>query len=319
MLIIVSLISSIILFGVIVRISSKIAGGVGYAVSELNSVSAQLTGAIEQLSASGQALSQTTTESAASLEETVASLEELTSMVNLNTENAKQAATLSNESSQTANAGSERIRSLITSMDEISNSSKKIEEIINVIDDIAFQTNLLALNAAVEAARAGEQGKGFAVVAEAVRSLAQRSAMAAKDISGMIKDNVEKTESGSRTASSSSEVFESIVSSVKKVSSLNGEIATASSEQADGIKQISVAMNQLDQTSQQNAGSSEEIAATAEEITAQAVNMQRIVEVLAVMVLGADSADDVSLTQKSKSFKNEATFKGNSHQSKRAA
>lgn len=284
----VSVVAGFALLVFILTISHKIAKGVGDVVSNLNSVSSQLTGAIEQLSAGGQSLSQNTTESAASLEETVASLEELTSMVNLNTDNARQAATLSNESSSIATEGSEKIKSLITSMDDISRSSKKIEEIINVIDDIAFQTNLLALNAAVEAARAGEQGKGFAVVAEAVRSLAQRSAVAAKDISGMIKDNVDKTVSGSRTASSSSEVFESIVSSVKKVSSLNGEIATASSEQADGIKQISTAMNQLDQSAQSNAGSSEEIAATADELTSQAIQMQKIVEGLADLVLGSD-------------------------------
>jgi methyl-accepting chemotaxis protein len=218
----------------------------------------------EQLSASGATLSESSTEAAASLQETVASLEELTSMVRLNSENAKQAATLSSSARDSALTGETEILSLITSMNQISESSKKIEEIIQVIDDIAFQTNLLALNAAVEAARAGEQGKGFAVVAEAVRTLAQRSAASAKDISSLIKESVEQIGKGSKIADQSGEVLSKIVTSIKKVSELNTEMATANAEQTSGIEQISKAMNQLDQAGQKNAASAEEIAATSE-------------------------------------------------------
>lgn len=169
----------------------------------------------------------------------------------------------------------------------ISQDSKKIEEIIHVIDDIAFQTNLLALNAAVEAARAGEQGKGFAVVAEAVRALAQRSASAAKEINGLIKESVERTEQGSSIADNSGQVLTRIVSSVNKVVTLNKEIAQASNEQSQGISQISKAMNQLDQASQSNAASSEEIAATAGEIEHRAAELQSQVRILSAEVLGA--------------------------------
>jgi len=229
------------------------------------------------LSVAGQSLSQSSSASAASLEETVASLEEMTSMVKMNSDNAKQAAALSAASSEAAVQGEKEMSELIASMSEISDSSKKIEEIINVIDDIAFQTNLLALNAAVEAARAGEQGKGFAVVAEAVRSLAQRSAEAAKDITSLIQESVAKIERGTHKADKSGEVLKNIVVSVKKVADLNTEIATASEEQSTGIGQISKAMNQLDQSVQSNAASSEEIAGTAEEIKRQSDVMRDVV------------------------------------------
>jgi methyl-accepting chemotaxis protein len=196
----------------------------------------------------------------------VASLEELSSMVQMNSDNAKQAASLSLTSREAAEKGQKEMSILIDSMSKISQSSKKIEEIIHVIDDIAFQTNLLALNAAVEAARAGEQGKGFAVVAEAVRSLAQRSASAAKDITHLIKESVNQVSDGGRLAQNSGEVLNNIVTSVKKVSDLNNEIATASSEQTAGIQQISKAMNQLDHSSQSNAASAEKVADASAEI-----------------------------------------------------
>jgi hypothetical protein len=218
----------------------------------------------EQINSAGSKLSSSSTEAAASLEETVASLEELTSMVKMNSNNSKQAAKLSSTARDSALTGEKEILNLVDSMNRISGSSKKIEEIIHVIDDIAFQTNLLALNAAVEAARAGEQGKGFAVVAEAVRTLAQRSAASAKDISALIRDSVEQISQGRGIADKSGGVLGEIVQSVKKVSEISSEIETANEEQAAGIEQISKAMQQLDQAGQVNAASAEEIAAVAE-------------------------------------------------------
>lgn len=278
--------SCAILFALLMFIAHKLASSVGSISSKISEAGAQVTAAIEQLSAAGQSLSQSSTEAAASLEETVASLEEMTSMVNLNADNAKQAAGLSTASRESAERGQSEIHVLVGSMSDISQSSRKIEEIINVIDDIAFQTNLLALNAAVEAARAGEQGKGFAVVAEAVRTLAQRSAEAAKDITGLIKDSVDKIERGTKVADKSGAVMSDIVTSVKKVSDLAAEISSGSGEQSTGIQQISKAMNQLDSSSQSNAASSEEIASTAEEISAQSTQMQKMMEDLNYLISG---------------------------------
>lgn len=262
----------------------------------ISGVAANLTNAgfsvadsADKLGQSSEELSKASSASAASLEETVASLEELTSMVKRNSENAKEAALLSDASKGAAEKGEKEIHSLIQSMAGISKSSRKIEEIINVIDDIAFQTNLLALNASVEAARAGEQGKGFAVVAEAVRSLAQRSAAAAKDITTLIKESVSQVESGSKIADKSGEVLNSIVGSVKKVADLNSEIATASQEQAIGIQQISSAMNQLDSSTQMNAASAEAIASTISEFNSLAATTQQLTGQLNKVVYGGES------------------------------
>jgi methyl-accepting chemotaxis protein len=281
---------SILVFGILMLLGSRLSKAVSSVVSRLSDSGQQVNQAIGQLSLAGQSLSQSSTESAASLEETVASLEEMSSMVKLNSDNAKQAAALAQTSRQAAEAGEAEIKNLVESMNDISKSSKKIEEIINVIDDIAFQTNLLALNAAVEAARAGEQGKGFAVVADAVRSLAQRSASAAKDITSLIKDSVEKIDHGTEIADRSGGVLSNIVTSIKKVSDLNNEISAASTEQTAGISQINKAMNQLDASSQSNAASSEEIASTAEEISSQSNQMQILVKDLSQIVMGSDAA-----------------------------
>ncbi len=246
----------------------------------------QVGTASEQLSTASQQLSSGATQAASALEETVASIEELASMVKLNAANAKEASVLSLNSRQSAEEGEIEIRKLNEAVNEIAQSSKRIEEIINVIDDIAFQTNLLALNAAVEAARAGEQGKGFAVVAEAVRNLAQRSSSAAKDITTLIKDSVDKIERGSKIADEGGKVLRNIVGSVKKVSDLNNEIASASEEQPNGLSQISKAMTELDQATQRNASSAEETAAASTEMSGQAINLRNLVEELTVVVEG---------------------------------
>lgn len=260
--------------------------------SEIRASSEMTSSASTQLSAASSSLSEGATESAASLEETVSSLEELSSMVKLNSDHAKEANSLSQRSLFSAEGGEKEIKELIEAMSEMQKSSKKIEEIINVIDDIAFQTNLLALNAAVEAARAGEQGKGFAVVADAVRNLASRSAAAAKDINGLIKENVSKTEDGARIADKSGLALKDILTSVKKVADLNSEISAASQEQANGIEQISKAMNHLDAAIQSNASSSQEVASSAESMHTQAECLSEVVASLRSFVSGSAQNDN---------------------------
>ena len=171
-------------------------------------------------------------------------------------------------------------------MKEINAGSQKVQEIIAVIDDIAFQTNLLALNAAVEAARAGEQGKGFAVVAEAVRALAQKSAVSAKEITDLIKNSSEKVASGVRIAESSGPILRDLVQSIQQISTINQEISAASTEQSQGIEQISSALTQLDQVVQQNASTSEEVAASAEELSSQSKTMGDTIILLTSVIDG---------------------------------
>ncbi len=261
------------------RALTAISHQISHAASETSSAGGELSKA-------SQSLSNGSAEAAASLEETVASLEELSSMVKTNSDHAKEASALSQKSQTTAEQGEKEITRLTEAMQSIAAGSKKIEEIIHVIDDIAFQTNLLALNAAVEAARAGEQGKGFSVVAEAVRALAQRSAVAAKDIAGLITENVRNSEHGAQIAQTSGAVLNEIVTNVKKVADLNQEISTASQEQSTGLGQITTAMNQLDRATQDNAASSEEVAASSEEMSSQAQLLNSLVVELRGLVYG---------------------------------
>lgn len=269
-----------------IAISRKLVGSFSKIGHNIGSASKDTASASEQLSAASQSLSGGASTAAASLEETVSSLEELTSMVKRNAENAKEAGNLSSKSRQAAEVGQKEITAMVTAMTDLAHSSKKIEEITSVIDDIAFQTNLLALNAAVEAARAGEQGKGFAIVADAVRSLAQRSATAAKDISELIKENATKTTQSASMAEKNGSLLKNIVDEVKKVTDLNQEIAHASQEQSVGLSQISVAMNQLDKSIQENAASSEEVAASSEEMSAQAMQLSTMADELNVLIDG---------------------------------
>lgn len=298
----------------VLGISRSLTRSISEVSGVLSQTVTQVSAAIQQLSLAGSTLSSSTSTSASSLQETVASVEELSSTVKHNSSNAKQASELSETSKSSAQNGEKEIRHLIESMKDISQSSRKIEEIINVIDDIAFQTNLLALNAAVEAARAGDQGRGFAVVAEAVRALAQRSASAAKDISGMIKDSVHKIESGVKIADQSGEVLVEIVASVNQVSDLNREISVASQEQTNGIVQISQAMNNLDRSVQTNAASAEEIASTSTEIASQSEQMTSVMEKLNEVIFGRNGKSTavtnqpnvVPFTQRSESKRQKA-------------
>jgi len=299
-IIMVTLAATFTIFGILLWIAARVSNSISSIATRLSGASSQVATSVEQLNEAGNNLSHSSTEAAASLEETVASLEELSSMVQMNSDNAKQAATLSASSRDAAEKGQKEIETLIQAMGSISQSSKKIEEIISVIDDIAFQTNLLALNASVEAARAGEQGKGFAVVAEAVRALAQRSAEAAKDITSLIKESVSQVDDGSKIAGQSGAVLNNIVLSVKKVSDLNNEIASASSEQTSGIQQISKAMNQLDQASQSNAASAEEISATSGEVSGLAVTTQDLTVELSRVINGDTKVDSHDSTYAAK-------------------
>jgi methyl-accepting chemotaxis protein len=221
-------------------------------------------------------LSQRTEEQASSLEETASSMEELTSTVRQNADNAQQANQLAANAREQADKGGEVVGNAINAMAEINDSSKRIADIIGVIDEIAFQTNLLALNAAVEAARAGEQGRGFAVVASEVRNLAQRSAGAAKEIKELITDSVMKVEEGSELVNRSGKTLDEIVISVKKVSDIVAEIAAASSEQSAGIEQVNRAITQMDEVTQQNAALVEQAAAASESLDEQAQGLAQL-------------------------------------------
>jgi len=228
--------------------------------------------------ASGNAdLSSRTESQASSLEETASSMEEMTSTVKQNAENARQANQLVGSTAEVAVKGGEVVGQVIDTMASIKESSRKIADIIGVIDGIAFQTNILALNAAVEAARAGEQGRGFAVVASEVRNLAQRSASAAKEIKGLIEDSVGKVEAGGKLVDETGEAMDEIVNSVKRVTDIMGEIAVASQEQSSGIEQINQAVGQMDEMTQQNAAVVEEAAAASESLQEQAFKLSQLV------------------------------------------
>ncbi|MDD0837052.1 methyl-accepting chemotaxis protein [Curvibacter sp. HBC61] len=222
-------------------------------------------------------LSQRTESQASNLQQTAASMEELTSTVKTNADTAQQANRLATEASHAAEKGGEVVGQVVQTMQEISAASNKISDIIGTIDGIAFQTNILALNAAVEAARAGEQGRGFAVVASEVRSLAQRSAEAAKEIKTLIGGSVEKVEAGTRLVDEAGQSMTEIVTQVKRVGSLISEISNASHEQSSGIAQVGDAVNQLDQVTQQNAALVEESAAAADSLRNQAARLAEVV------------------------------------------
>jgi methyl-accepting chemotaxis protein len=260
------------------RMNDSLVGIVGRVRDASDSIA---TGS-SQIATGSADLSQRTEEQASNLQQTAASMEQLTATVKHNADTAREATTLAASASQVAAQGGSVVGEVVSTMEGISASSKKIADIIGVIDGIAFQTNILALNAAVEAARAGEQGRGFAVVAGEVRTLAQRSAHAAKDIKSLIAESVEKVDNGTRLVADAGQTMQNIVSQVKRVSDLIAEISHSSGEQSSGIGQIGDAVSQLDTVTQQNAALVEESAAAAESLKHQASELASVVAVFKV-------------------------------------
>jgi methyl-accepting chemotaxis protein len=259
-------------------------------VSGVKQASVSISSATQQLAAGNTDLSQRTEEQAASLEETASSMEELTATVRHNADNAQQASTLATAASGIAQRGGEVVGRVVETMHGISDSSAKVGEIITVIEGIAFQTNILALNAAVEAARAGEQGRGFAVVAGEVRTLAQRSASAAKEIKGLIGESVDRVQTGSKLVEEAGNTINEIVQSVKRVTDIMGEISSASQEQRTGIEQVNQAVSQMDQVTQQNAALVEEASAAAHSMAEQAQALRDAVAVFKTADTGRPAA-----------------------------
>jgi methyl-accepting chemotaxis protein len=246
-------------------------------VANIKTAAESIAMAAREIAQGNTDLSQRTEEQAASLEETAASMEELTSTVRQNTENARQGSTLAGNASHTATTGGDVVRKVVATMDDISSSSSRVSEIISVIEGIAFQTNILALNAAVEAARAGEEGRGFAVVAGEVRTLAQRSAAAAKEIKELIETSVSHVTTGSTLVHDAGETMDEVVRSVKRVTDIMSEIAAASTEQSTGIEQVNTAVAQMDQVTQQNAALVEQATAAAQAMADQADSLKAAV------------------------------------------
>jgi len=247
-------------------------------ISEIIFSSQNLVRAVEEIASGNENLSQRTSEQASSLEEIAATVEEANASTKQNSGNAVEASKLSDNSSKMAVEGGQIVENAVFAIGEINSSSKKISEILNMINEIAFQTNLLALNAAVEAARAGEQGRGFAVVAGEVRNLAQRAASAAKDIGGLIKDSISKIDEGTELVNRSGEALKEIIASAKQVNDIISEIAASSDEQSRGIEQINTAITDMDTMTQQNAALVEETAAASEEMSNQAQELLSMVQ-----------------------------------------
>jgi methyl-accepting chemotaxis protein len=251
--------------------------GLAATVGEIAASAEAISSAASEISMGNLDLSQRTEQQAVSLERTATSMEQLTSTVKQNADNAKQASTLANNASEIASTCGGVVSRVVTTMGEINDSAKSIGDIIGVIDGIAFQTNILALNAAVEAARAGEQGRGFAVVAGEVRSLAQRSAAAAKEIKTLINTSLERVANGSSLATDAGQTMDEVVKAVKRVTDIMGEISAASSEQSAGIEEVNRAVTQMDAGTQQNAALVEEATAAARSLDDQAQALKRLV------------------------------------------
>jgi methyl-accepting chemotaxis protein len=260
------------------EMQTSLAGIVGQVRSSTDNIGT----ASAQIASGNQDLSSRTEQAASSLQQTAASMEQLTSTVRQSADAARQATQMAAANAEVAARGGQVVSQVVTTMEEINQSSQKIGDIIGVIDGIAFQTNILALNAAVEAARAGEQGRGFAVVAAEVRNLAQRSAQAAKEIKGLIEASVGKVENGTRLVAQAGSTIGEIVANAQKVSAFIGDITTAATEQSQGIGQVNTAVNQLDQMTQQNAALVEESAAAADSLRDQANRLAEVVRIFRI-------------------------------------
>ncbi len=285
-----------IVFGLLIPffLSRSITLPINKAVAGLSDGASQVSQASSQVSQASQSLAEGASEQAAGIEETSSSIEEMSSMTRQNADNANQANVLMGETTKVVDEANRSMGELTESMREISAASEETAKIIKTIDEIAFQTNLLALNAAVEAARAGEAGAGFAVVADEVRNLAMRAAEAARSTADLIEGTVKKIKVGSDTVARTNEAFAKVASGAKKVGELVGEIAAASSEQAQGIDQISRAITEMDRVVQKNAASAEESASASEEMNAQAETMKGFVAELSGLVGGQGGKNGAS-------------------------
>lgn len=239
-------------------------------ISKVMTASEEIDNGTSQVSSAAQSLANGSTQQAASLEEVSSSMDEIGSKAKTNSENAQQAQSLSNQTSDEVHRGNKQMESMLESMNKINETSSNVSKVIKVIDEIAFQTNLLALNAAVEAARAGKYGKGFAVVADEVRNLASRSAEAAKDTTTLIENSIVEVENGVKNANQTAEILKGFIENISKVADLIGEISLASQEQANGVAEVNTSLNQVNQVVQQNSSISEETASSSEELSSQA-------------------------------------------------